>query len=174
MISPTPLLWRVWPFSTKNLSIEHNTDVSKIIFKEKKAIGVEIKKDNNSEIYYCNKEVILSSGSINSPKILQLSGIGDEKTLSQNGINIINHLPGVGKNLQDHLEIYIQHKSKIKDTLYNLSTNYFTQAVEGIKWFLFKKGIRSVYFPKPELLIFGFLMFTTFRDLAVSVKFPLT
>jgi len=125
----------------KNLLIEHNTDVSKIIFKEKKAIGVEIRRDNNSEIYYCNKEIILSSGSINSPKILQLSGIGDEKTLSQNGIDIINHLPGVGKNLQDHLEIYIQHKSKIKDTLYNLSTNYFTQAVEGIKWFLFKKGM---------------------------------
>ena len=125
----------------KNLSIEHNTDVSKIIFKEKKAIGVEIKRDNNSEIYYCNKEVLLSSGSINSPKLLQLSGIGDENTLSQNGINIINHLPGVGKNLQDHLEIYIQHESKIKDTLYNLSTNYFTQAIEGIKWFLFKKGM---------------------------------
>jgi len=125
----------------KNLLIEHNTDVSKIIFKEKKAIGVEIRRDNNSEIYYCNKEIILSSGSINSPKILQLSGIGDEKTLSQNGIDVINHLPGVGQNLQDHLEIYIQHKSKIKDTLYNLSTNYFTQAVEGIKWFLFKKGM---------------------------------
>ena len=125
----------------KNLSIENDTDVSKIIFKEKKAIGVEVKKNNNSEIYYCNKEVILSSGSINSPKILQLSGIGDEKVLNQNGIDIINHLPGVGKNLQDHLEIYIQHKSKIKDTLYNLSTNYLTQAIEGIKWFLLKKGM---------------------------------
>ena len=125
----------------KNLSIEHNTDVSKIIFKEKKAIGVEVKRNNHSEIYYCNKEIILSSGSINSPKILQLSGIGDEKILSKNGIDIINHLPGVGKNLQDHLEIYIQHKSKIKDTLYNLSTNYFTQALEGIKWFLLKKGM---------------------------------
>lgn len=125
----------------KNLSIENDTDVSKIIFKEKKAIGVEVKKNNNSEIYYCNKEVILSSGSINSPKILQLSGIGDEKLLNQNGIDIINHLPGVGKNLQDHLEIYIQHKSKIKDTLYNLSTNYLTQAIEGVKWFLLKKGM---------------------------------
>ena len=125
----------------KNLSIENDTDVSKIIFKEKKAIGVKVKKNNNSEIYYCNKEVILSSGSINSPKILQLSGIGDEKLLNKNGIDIINHLPGVGKNLQDHLEIYIQHKSKIKDTLYNLSTNYLTQAVEGVKWFLLKKGM---------------------------------
>lgn len=50
-------------------------------------------------------------------------------------------MPGVGKNLQDHLEIYIQHKSKIKDTLYNLSTNYLTQTIEGIKWFLLKKGM---------------------------------
>ena len=60
---------------------------------------------------------------------------------NQNGIDVINHLPGVGKNLQDHLEIYIQHKSKKKETLYNLSTNYLTQAIEGIKWFLFKRGL---------------------------------
>ncbi|MDC0226599.1 choline dehydrogenase [Alphaproteobacteria bacterium] len=125
----------------KNILIKHNTDVSRIIFKDKKAIGVEIKKNNNTEIYYCNKEIILSAGSINSPKILQLSGIGDEKTLSLNGIDVVKHLPGVGKNLQDHLEIYIQHKSKRKETLYNLSTNYVTQAMEGLKWFLFKKGM---------------------------------
>ena len=50
-------------------------------------------------------------------------------------------MPGVGQNLQDHLEIYIQHKSKTKDTLYNLSTNYFTQAIEGMKWFLLKQGM---------------------------------
>ena len=47
----------------------------------------------------------------------------------------------MGRNLQDHLEIYIQHKSKKKETLYNLSTNYFSQAIEGLKWFLFKKGM---------------------------------
>ena len=57
-----------------------------VIFKERKAIGVEVKKNNHSEIYYCNKEIILSSGSINSPKILQLSGIGDAELLSNNGI----------------------------------------------------------------------------------------
>ena len=125
----------------KNLLVKHNTDVSKIIFKDKKAIGVEIKKNNKTEIYYCNKEIILSSGCINSPKILQLSGVGDAKLLSKNGIDVVKNLPGVGRNLQDHLEIYIQHKSKTKDTLYNLSTSYFTQAIEGIKWFLLKKGM---------------------------------
>ena len=124
-----------------NLKVKHKTDVSKIIFKDKKAIGVEIKNNNKTEVYYCNKEIILSAGSINSPKILQLSGVGDPKLLKQNNIEVIHELPGVGKNLQDHLEIYIQHKSKTKDTLYNLSTNYFTQAIEGIKWFLLKQGM---------------------------------
>ncbi len=125
----------------KNLLVQHNTDVSKIIFEHKKAIGVEVKNNNKTEIYYCNKEIILSAGSINSPKILQLSGIGDSNLLKQNNIEVISELPGVGKNLQDHLEIYIQHKSKTNDTLYNLSTNYFTQAKEGLKWFLLKKGM---------------------------------
>ena len=125
----------------KNLLVKHNTNVSKIIFEDKKAIGVEVKNNNKTEIYYCNKEIILSAGSINSPKILQLSGIGDPNLLKQKNIEVITELPGVGKNLQDHLEIYIQHKSKTKDTLYNLSTNYFTQALEGLKWFLLKKGM---------------------------------
>ena len=126
-----------------NLKVQHNTDVLKIIFEGKKAIGVEIKINKKIEKYYCNKEVILSAGSINSPKILQLSGVGDPKILKKHGIKIINELPGVGKNLQDHLEIYIQHKSKKKETLYNLSTNYFSQAIEGLKWFLLKKGMLS-------------------------------
>ena len=124
-----------------NLKVKHKTDVSKIIFKDKKAIGVEIKNNNKTEVYYCNKEIILSAGSINSPKILQLSGVGDPKLLKQNNIEVIHELPGVGQNLQDHLEIYIQHKSKTKDTLYNLSTNYFKQAIEGMKWFLLKQGM---------------------------------
>ena len=124
-----------------NLKVKHKTDVSKIIFKDKKAIGVEIKNNNKTEVYYCNKEIILSAGSINSSKILQLSGVGDPELLKQNNIEVIHELPGVGQNLQDHLEIYIQHKSKTKDTLYNLSTNYFTQAIEGIKWFLLKQGM---------------------------------
>ena len=124
-----------------NLKVKHKTDVSKIIFKDKKAIGVEVKNNNKTEIYHCNKEIILSAGSINSPKILQLSGVGDPKLLKQNNIEVIHELPGVGQNLQDHLEIYIQHKSKTKDTLYNLSTNYFTQAIEGMKWFLLKQGM---------------------------------
>jgi len=126
-----------------NTTILTNINVSKILFNNKTAIGVEVIKDNKRDIYYANKEVLLSAGSINSPKILQLSGIGNASHLKDHGIQIVHDLPGVGENLQDHLEIYIQHKSKKKETLYNLSTNYLTQGIEGLKWFLFKNGMLS-------------------------------
>ena len=124
----------------QNLKIFTNSNVVKILFENKKAIGVEINKNNKIEKYFVNKEILLSAGSINSPKLLQLSGIGNAQELKDLNIDIVHDLPGVGKNLQDHLEIYIQHKSKKKETLYDLSTNNITQAIEGIKWFLFKKG----------------------------------
>ena len=124
-----------------NIEIFINSNVSKILFKNKVAVGIEVLINNKKEIYYANKEILLSAGSINSPKLLQLSGVGNALYLRKHGIEIIHDLPGVGENLQDHLEIYIQHKSKKKETLYDLSTNYLTQALEGIKWFLLKKGM---------------------------------
>ena len=124
----------------KNLRIINNIDVKKILFKNKTAIGVETIKKNITNNYLANKEVILCAGSINSPKILQLSGIGNEKHLKSLGIEVIHNLIGVGENLQDHLEMYIQYKSKKNETLHTLATNYLYQAIEGSKWFLFKKG----------------------------------
>ena len=125
----------------KNLRIFTKTYINKILFNNKTAIGIEVEEDNVKKKYFANKEILLSAGSINSPKILQLSGVGDAIELKKLGIDIVHNLPGVGHNLQDHLEIYIQHKSRKNETLYKLSTNYFTQAVEGMKWFLFKKGM---------------------------------
>ena len=124
-----------------NLKIYTKTYVTKILFDNKTAIGIEIYKNNKKEKFFAKKEVIVSAGSINSPKLLQLSGIGEATDLKKLGIEVIHNLPGVGKNLQDHLEVYIQHKSKKNETLYDLSTNYFTQGLEGLKWFLLKKGM---------------------------------
>ncbi len=127
----------------ENLNIIKNTYVKRILFKNKVAIGVEYIKNNKTKKLYANKEIILSAGSINSPKILQLSGIGNKKHLGDLGIEVIHNLDGVGENLQDHLEVYIQYKSKLNETLYNLSTNLITQVNEGIKWFILKKGMLS-------------------------------
>ena len=127
--------------NNNNLEIFTNTNVLKILFKNKTAIGIEVLESNKKIIYFANKEILLSAGSINSPKILQLSGVGDASELKKHNIDVVHNLPGVGKNLQDHLEVYIQYKSKKKETLYNLSTNYLKQAIEGIKWFSLKKGM---------------------------------
>ena len=127
--------------NNSNIEVLINSNVSKILFKNKVAIGVEVLINNKKEKYYANKEILLSAGSINSPKLLQLSGIGNATEIKKHGIDVIHDLPGVGENLQDHLEIYIQHKSKKKETLYGLSTNYFRKTIEGMKWFLFKEGM---------------------------------
>lgn len=88
-----------------NLKVESNTIVRKVLFDGKKAVGVEVeKKDGKIEIINLAEggEIIMTSGAINSPQILLLSGIGDKQQLSELGIPLVHDLPGVGKNLQDH------------------------------------------------------------------------
>ncbi len=125
--------------SRKNLNIFSNSFVEKIIFDGKKAIGIEVKIKNKIEKVYAEKELILSGGSINSPQLLMLSGIGDANHLKEKGINVIHDLKGVGKNLQDHLETYIMQECKTKDTLYTY-TKLVPKVLAGIQWFLSKSG----------------------------------
>ena len=123
----------------KNLNIFSNSFVEKIIFDGKKAIGIEVKIKNKVEKIYAKKELILSGGSINSPQLLMLSGVGDANHLKEKGINVIHDLKGVGKNLQDHLETYIQQECKTQDTLYTY-TKLIPKVLAGIQWFLSKSG----------------------------------
>ena len=123
----------------KNLNILKNSFVEKILFDGKKAIGLQVKIKNKVQKIYANKEVILSGGSINSPQLLMLSGIGDEVQLRDNGINVVHDSKGVGKNLQDHLETYIQQKCKTPNTLYTY-TKLIPKILAGMQWFMFKSG----------------------------------
>ena len=91
------------------------------------------------EKIYASKEVILSGGSINSPQLLMLSGIGDANHLKDKGIDVVNDVKGVGKNLHDHLETYIQQECKTPNTLYTY-TKLIPKVLAGIQWFLFKSG----------------------------------
>jgi choline dehydrogenase len=86
------------------------------------------------------REVILSGGPINSPQLLKLSGLGPEAELREQGIEVIRHLPGVGENLQDHLEFYFQVACKEPITLYS-SINNFARAAIGARWLLRKDGL---------------------------------
>ena len=126
----------------QNLTLITNIQVSKIIIENSSAIGVEIKNKNKLEKIFAEKEVLLSAGAINSPQILMLSGVGPEEELKNHGINVISALNGVGENLQDHLETYVQYECTKPVTLYS-SFNPINMALIGLQWFLFKKGIAA-------------------------------
>ena len=118
-----------------NLKVFTQSFVEKIIFEGKKAIGIEVKFKNKVEKIYANKEIILSGGSINSPQLLMISGVGPADHLKDKGIKVVHNLKGVGKNLQDHLETYIQQECRTPDTLYSY-VNKLRMLKIGIQWFL--------------------------------------
>jgi len=99
-----------------NLTVQTNTQVSKILLENDRAIGVEVlKKKGGVDQIFANKEIILSAGAFQSPQILMLSGIGDKDELQKLGIDSKIDLPGVGKNLQDHLFFNCAALSKTQD-----------------------------------------------------------
>ena len=123
----------------KNLTIKTNLNVKKIIIENGKAKGVECVSNNNLINYYADEEVLLCAGSINSPQILMLSGIGPQDHLAEMDVEVKQSLEGVGQNLQDHLETYVQYECKQPVTLFN-EYNPIKMALTGIEWFLFKTG----------------------------------
>ena len=97
--------------SRPNLEVRCLTLVSRVLFDWQRATGVEVLGKHGPEKIHAN-EVILCGGTYNSPQVLQLSGIGNKDELSALGIQVVNDLPGVGENLQDHLEVFIQYACK--------------------------------------------------------------
>jgi choline dehydrogenase len=96
----------------KNLEIETLALVTGVRFDGKRAVGVDYLRGGRLRRTADAGEVILCGGAINTPQLLQLSGVGDQALLAKHGIPLVHHLPGVGENLQDHLEVYIQYASK--------------------------------------------------------------
>ncbi|AMM86296.1 choline dehydrogenase [Martelella sp. AD-3] len=112
----------------------------KVVIEDGRAVGVEIERGGRIEVIRARREVILAASSINTPKILLLSGIGPAAELAENGIPLVADRPGVGKNLQDHLEVYIQQASTQPITLYK-HWNIFGKGLAGAQWLFFKNGI---------------------------------
>ncbi|NRA19448.1 MAG: choline dehydrogenase [Oceanospirillaceae bacterium] len=112
----------------------------KILISDKTAEGVEYQRKGVIHRVYANREVILSAGSIGSPQLLQLSGIGPAQVLKEAGVEIVHELPGVGENLQDHLEVYYQYSCKQPITL-NGKLDLFSKAFIGARWLLTKTGL---------------------------------
>ena len=111
----------------------------KIVLEGKRAVGVEIEAGRTFSTIRARREVIIAASSINSPKLLMLSGIGPAAQLKEHGIEVVADRPGVGQNLQDHLEVYIQQECTQPITLYS-KLNLFSKAMIGAEWLFFKSG----------------------------------
>ncbi len=112
----------------------------RVVIENGRAVGVEIERGDKIETVRANREVIVAASSINSPKLLMLSGIGPAAHLSEHGIDVVADRPGVGQNLQDHLELYIQQASTQPITLYK-HWNLWGKALAGAQWLFFKSGL---------------------------------
>lgn len=123
----------------KNLTVVTNAMVLRVLFDGKRAIGVEYKKGNKIEKVYA-KETISCGGAINSPQLLQVSGIGNAKHLKSLGIDVVHDLPAVGENLQDHLEVYIQWACKKPVSMYPALSPWRAPKI-GFDWLFRRKGI---------------------------------
>jgi choline dehydrogenase len=123
----------------KNVSLV-NGFARRVIIENQRAVGVEIEARKQIQVVKARREVIIAASTINSPKLLMLSGIGPAGQLRSHGIDVVADRPGVGQNLQDHMELYIQQESLQPITLYS-KLNLFSKALIGAQWLFFKSGL---------------------------------
>jgi choline dehydrogenase len=123
----------------KNLSVATHVAVTRIVFERKRAISVEYRRGGRLQQVRARREIILAGGAINSPQLLKLSGVGPAAELRAHDIDVVHDLPGVGENLQDHLEFYFQVACRQPITLY-AATGLIAKALIGARWLLQHDG----------------------------------
>ena len=112
----------------------------RVVIEDGRATGVEIERGGRAEVIRARREVVIAASSVNSPKLLMLSGIGPVRHLAEHGIDVVADRPGVGANLQDHLEVYFQMAASQPITLYRYWT-LFWKGLIGAQWLFTKTGL---------------------------------
>ena len=126
--------------SRPNLTVRTRAFVTRVRFEGKRAVGVEYRHGRGGVQLARAGEVILCGGAINSPQLLQLSGVGNAAELAPLGIPVVADLPGVGENLQDHLEVYIQHGCKQPVSIAP-GMKWWNKPKIGAEWLFLRKGL---------------------------------
>jgi choline dehydrogenase len=124
----------------RNLTVRTHALATGILFDGKRAVGLRYRRGDTLHTARVRREVLVCGGPINSPQLLKLSGLGPAAELKQHGIAVSRDMPGVGENLQDHLEFYFQVACKEPVTLYS-SMNLWSKALIGARWLLRKDGL---------------------------------
>jgi choline dehydrogenase len=123
----------------KNLTVRTRAQVARVVMDGTRAVGVEVLERGGGTSRILAGEVILSGGAFNTPQLLQLSGIGDAEFLRSVGVEPVHHLPGVGQNLQDHLEVYVQHACTQPVSL-NPNLKFWKRPFIGAQWLFLRSG----------------------------------
>jgi choline dehydrogenase-like flavoprotein len=130
----------LWPIrNRRNLRIETGARATRILIEKGRAVGVELAEEGKTRAVRADREVIVSAGAINSPRLLMLSGIGAADELSGVGIKPVHDLPGVGKNLHDHIctNVHVQTKRRIT---YDGHDRFPRMILHGLQWLLYRTG----------------------------------
>lgn len=146
--------WKGWRWSTAkgylkparnrpNLRIETEAQATGVILEGKRAVGIRYVQGGVNKEARANAEVLLSAGALQSPQLLQLSGIGPGEVLQKFGIPVVHELPGVGENLQDHLQLIATYEATIPTTNDQLNS-LMGQAKLGMQWLLHRSGPLAV------------------------------
>jgi len=153
-----------------NLHLQTRAHVTKILFADKRAVGVQLR--NGRKIFA--GQIILCGGAINTPQLLQLSGVGNGDELNALDIDVVHHLPGVGENMQDHLEVYVQHRCTQPVSVWP-SMQWYNKPWVGLQWLLAKRGPAATnhfeaggFIPSNEDMPYPNLMF---HFLPVAVRY---
>ncbi|HEY8571507.1 GMC family oxidoreductase [Phenylobacterium sp.] len=124
----------------KNLTLVTGAEIERVLFEGRRAVGLAYRKDGQRLEARCTGEVLLSTGAVVSPKLLELSGVGDGERLRGLGIEVVHHAPGVGENLQDHLQLRPIYKVSGVKTLNTEYRNLFKRAWMGMEYALRGRG----------------------------------
>jgi choline dehydrogenase len=146
--------WEGWRWSTAkgylkparsrpNLDVQTDAQATGIVLESRRAVGVRYRQGGVDKVARCRGEVLLATGAIQSPQLLQLSGIGPAALLNKHGVAVVHDLPGVGENLQDHLQIRLIFEST-KPTTNDELNSWFGQAKLGLQWLLHRSGPLAV------------------------------
>jgi choline dehydrogenase len=128
----------------RNLTVETDAHVTRVLFEGTRAVGVEYVKGSQTLTVRAARETLLSAGALQSPQLLQLSGIGNQDHLQTLGVPVVHHLPAVGENLQDHLILRMIYRCKKPITTNDDLRNPLMKVVTGLRFALFRRGPMAV------------------------------
>lgn len=127
-----------------NLKIESGALTTRVLFEGRRAKGVEYRVGNETRVAYAHGEVIVCAGAINSPQILQLSGVGPEALLRSHGIDVVADHAGVGADLQDHFQVRFQYRCTEPITMNDVINSRRHSLMAGLRYVLFRKGLLTI------------------------------